>query len=238
MGPGCLSRAVLPDQPHSRPCSTCHHTLAAHITHRSCLPAPLPQPRHPQHLRPPASAHAHVTGQSRCLCTGTRCMRAHVHAWGTSGSRFEACRARPLPLRPLSACPSSSRRTRATFLCCLPSHAGLLQRREGRRSAFPAAKQQLRLLLQEGEAIDESDPKVGARRGLGQDREGWDEWGSCRQAREAEVGAVVNMVGVRLPLPCAGHPLCICGVCTPQRTAGAAGAVRCVGDLLRPLARL
>ncbi|KAI7840820.1 hypothetical protein COHA_005466 [Chlorella ohadii] len=37
--------------------------------------------------------------------------------------------------------------------------AGLLQRREGRRSAFPAAKQQLRLLLQEGEAIDESDPK-------------------------------------------------------------------------------
>ncbi|EFN56300.1 hypothetical protein CHLNCDRAFT_144693 [Chlorella variabilis] len=37
--------------------------------------------------------------------------------------------------------------------------AGLLQRREGRRSAFPAAKQQLRLLLQEGEQIDESSPQ-------------------------------------------------------------------------------
>ncbi|KAL4448622.1 hypothetical protein ABPG75_005841 [Micractinium tetrahymenae] len=37
--------------------------------------------------------------------------------------------------------------------------AGLLQRREGRRSAFPAAKQQLRLLLQEGEVIDEAAPK-------------------------------------------------------------------------------
>ncbi|KAL4424634.1 hypothetical protein ABPG77_002252 [Micractinium sp. CCAP 211/92] len=37
--------------------------------------------------------------------------------------------------------------------------AGLLLRREGRRSAFPAAKQQLRLLLQEGEAIDEAAPK-------------------------------------------------------------------------------
>ena len=43
--------------------------------------------------------------------------------------------------------------------------AGLLQRREGRRSAFPAAKQQLRLLLQEGEAIDEGDPQ--ARLGAG-----------------------------------------------------------------------
>lgn len=40
------------------------------------------------------------------------------------------------------------------------SQAGLLQRREGRRSAFPAAKQQLRLLLQEGEQIDEANPKV------------------------------------------------------------------------------
>ena len=37
--------------------------------------------------------------------------------------------------------------------------AGLLQRREGRRSAFPAAKQQLRLLLQEGEQIDEASPQ-------------------------------------------------------------------------------
>ncbi|KAI3426123.1 hypothetical protein D9Q98_008502 [Chlorella vulgaris] len=41
----------------------------------------------------------------------------------------------------------------------LLSKAGLLQRREGRRSAFPAAKQQLRLLLQEGEQIDEANPK-------------------------------------------------------------------------------
>lgn len=37
--------------------------------------------------------------------------------------------------------------------------AGLLQRREGRRSAFPAAKQQLKLLLQEGEQIDEASPQ-------------------------------------------------------------------------------
>ncbi|PSC67512.1 vacuolar -sorting-associated 33-like protein [Micractinium conductrix] len=37
--------------------------------------------------------------------------------------------------------------------------AGLLARREGRRSAFPAAKQQLRLLLQEGEVIDEASPQ-------------------------------------------------------------------------------
>lgn len=43
--------------------------------------------------------------------------------------------------------------------------AGLLLRREGRRSAFPAAKQQLRLLLQEGEAIDEAAPKVTMRCG-------------------------------------------------------------------------
>ena len=39
------------------------------------------------------------------------------------------------------------------------SLAGLLQRREGRRSAFPAAKQQLRLLLQQGEQIDEASPQ-------------------------------------------------------------------------------
>jgi hypothetical protein len=49
----------------------------------------------------------------------------------------------------------------AVCACAATMRAGLLQRREGRRSAFPAAKQQLRLLLQEGEQIDEANPKVG-----------------------------------------------------------------------------
>ena len=36
--------------------------------------------------------------------------------------------------------------------------AGLLQRREGRRSGFPAVKPLLQLLMQEGAVVDESDP--------------------------------------------------------------------------------
>lgn len=63
---------------------------------------------------------------------------------------------RPLPRRDLLNTYGHQHLLTLTSL----AKAGLLQRREGRRSAFPAAKQQLRLLLQEGEAIDERDPQV------------------------------------------------------------------------------
>lgn len=45
--------------------------------------------------------------------------------------------------------------------------AGLLQRREGRRSPFPAAKHAFKLLLEEGQALDEANPSGQAGLGSG-----------------------------------------------------------------------
>lgn len=186
MGPGCLSRAALPDQPHNRLCST---TALQHTspTEAAFLP---PCPSRDilntyghQHLLTLTS----LAKAGACAEAHAACERVCMH--GAHRKTVLRHAGPSLPLQPLSVCQSCSRRTRATFLCCLPSHTGLLQRREGRRSAFPAAKQQLRLLLQEGEAIDQSDPKVGARRGRGQDREGWAAQGSCHWAMELEAGA-------------------------------------------------